>query len=297
MKATFFTIIRQAEIIRRAAKLKSVALVAVLCLAMASCVEYDAEPFTGHTLPRKTGYSTGVTNDWLYFDLQTGNRFNVLNPNQSVITSIDGVPVKEYYHAQGDTVVYWYEGAQKDARLKAKIDRYADDSQSYPTTQWDIAFNGYRIRTNGGTSGIGQGAAADLGYGEYDKWTSKAQVDAYMAEKNIPWTVDDSTVSVTMSQNDWNKYCIANHLDMNKNPWFDPNKGPATQLVNANPVLANAMSFSGPPPVYTPSFHTYVIRSWDGERYYKLNLISWYDANVEIGDEGGCMSYYLDELK
>ena len=40
--------------------------------AMTSCVSYEAEDFTGHTLPRKTGYSTGVTNDWLYFDLKTG---------------------------------------------------------------------------------------------------------------------------------------------------------------------------------------------------------------------------------
>ena len=86
-------------------------------------------------------------------------------------------------------------------------------------------------------------------------------------------------------------------LDMKENPWFDPNNGPAKQLVSGNPVLEKAMSFSGPPPVYTPSFHTYVIRSWDGERYYKLQIISWYDANVQIGDEGGRISYYLDELK
>ena len=69
------------------------------------------------------------------------------------------------------------------------------------------------------------------------------------------------------------------------------------ETVHQNPVLEKAMSFSGPPPVYTPSFHTYVIRSWDGERYYKLQIISWYDANVQIGDEGGRISYYLDELK
>ena len=148
------------------------------------------------------------------------------------------------------------------------------------------------------TSGIGKGGAADLGYGEYDKWTSKAQVDAYLAEHNMTFAVDDSaSVYVTMSQTDWNKYCIANKLNMNENPWFDPNNGPAKQLVSGNPVLEKAMSFSGPPPVYTPSFHTYVIRSWDGERYYKLQIISWYDANVQIGDEGGRISYYLDELK
>ena len=303
-------------------------------LALSSCVSYEAEDFTGHTLPRKTGYSTGVTNDWLYFDLKTGHRYNVLNPNQSVIAFIDGKPIEEYFHYNGTTklVKYWSEGVQKNIFEDAERDENGDtiftknqatgkstyktvkrqansilvmenkeddpNTMAYPATEWDLAFDGYQLRTNSGTSGIGKGGAADLGYGEYDKWTSKAQVDAYLAEHNMTFAVDDSaSVYVTMSQNDWNKYCIANKLDMNENPWFDPNNGPAKQLVSGNPVLEKAMSFSGPPPVYTPSFHTYVIRSWDGERYYKLQIISWYDANVQIGDEGGRISYYLDELK
>ena len=282
----------------------------MFALALTSCVEYEAEPFTGKTLPRKTGYSTGVTNDWMYFNLENGVRFNVLNPNQSILTSVNGKSISdpandgvvingETLKSGEDKTIYWYEGAQKDDRLTFKDDKYTTGSDIYhKATEWDIAFCGYRMRTNSGTSGIGQGGAADLGYGEYDKWTSKAQVDAYMQEHGLKFEVDDSaSVYVTMSQNDWNKYCIKNHLDFNKNPWFDPNNGPAKQVVSANPVLANAMSFSGPPPVYTPSYHTYVIRSWDGKRYYKLNLISWYDANVEIGDEGGCMSYYMEELK
>ena len=275
-----------------------------------------------------------VTNDWLYFDLKTGHRYNVLNPNQSVIAFIDGKPIEEYFHYKGTAklVKYWSEGVQKNIFEDAERDENGDtiftknsatgkltyktvkrqansilvmenkeddpNTMAYPATEWDLAFNGYQLRTNSGTSGLGKGGAADLGYGEYDKWTSKAQVDAYLAEHNMTFAVDDSaSVYVTMSQNDWNKYCIANKLDMKENPWFDPNNGPAKQLVSGNPVLEKAMSFSGPPPVYTPSFHTYVIRSWDGERYYKLQIISWYDANVQIGDEGGRISYYLDELK
>jgi hypothetical protein len=31
------------------------------CIIITSCVKYDAEPFTGKTLPRTCGYSTGVT--------------------------------------------------------------------------------------------------------------------------------------------------------------------------------------------------------------------------------------------
>lgn len=291
--------------------MKNIILATALAVfALTSCVDYEAEPFSGKTLPRKTGYSTGVTNDWMYFNLENGVRFNVLNPNQSVLTTVNGKslqdPANDGMVINGDTLragewkcIYWYEGAQKDARLTFKDDKFATDADSlHKSTEWDIAFCGYRMRTNSGTSGPGQGGAVDLGYGEYDKWTSKAQVNAYMLEHGLKFEVDDSaSVYVTMSQNDWNKYCIKNHLDFNKNPWFDPNNGPAKQVVSANPVLAKAMSFSGPPPVYTPSYHTYVIRSYDGKRYYKLNLISWYDANVEIGDEGGCMSYYLDKLE
>ena len=218
---------------------------------LTSCVDYDAEPFTGKVLPRTTGYSTGVTNDWLYINLRTGQMFNRNKVNEDIT-----------------------EGEQKN-----RLD-------------WDIAFCGYRLRTNSGTSGNGQGAAADLGNGQYEKWTTVAQLPA-----DLQWAVDDHSVSITMSRNDWNKYLIANHLNFEENPWFDPNKGPATTLTDANPILAKAMTFTGPPPVYAPSFHTYVVRTADGKRYFKLQLISWYKADTQIGDTGGQISYYCDELK
>lgn len=218
---------------------------------LTSCVDYDAQPFTGKVLPRTTGYSTGVTNDWLYINLRTGQIFNRNKVNEDIT-----------------------EGEQKN-----RLD-------------WDIAFCGYRLRTNSGTSGNGQGAAADLGNGQYEKWTTVAQLPT-----DLQWAVDDHSVSITMSRNDWNKYLIANHLNFEENPWFDPNKGPATTLTDANPILAKAMTFTGPPPVYAPSFHTYVVRTADGKRYFKLQLISWYKADTQIGDTGGQISYYCDELK
>ena len=218
---------------------------------LTSCVDYDAQPFTGKELPRTTGYSTGVTNDWLYINLRTGQMFNRNKVNEDIA-----------------------EGEQKN-----RLD-------------WDIAFCGYRLRTNSGTSGNGLGAAADLGKGQYEKWTSVSQLPS-----DLQWAVDDHTVSITMSRKDWNRYLIANHLNFEENPWFDPNNGPATTLTDANPILAKAMTFTGPPPVYTPSFHTYVVRTADGKHYFKLQLISWYKANIKIGDTGGQISYYCDELK
>ena len=222
----------------------------LMSVMMTGCVDYSAEEFTGKVLPRVSGYSTGVTNDWLYFNLRTGEIFNRTAPNADIA-----------------------EGEQKER------------------TDWDLAFCGYRLRTNSGTSGIGQGGTIDLGYGGYDKWTSVSQLPA-----GAEWVADtDTDVYITMSQNDWTKYLIENGLDFNDNPWFDPNSGPQKTLASASRLLAESMEFSGPPPVYTPSFHTYVVRTADGQRYFKLQIISWYNTNTEIGDTGGQISYYCDE--
>lgn len=87
-------------------------LLAVLWAAamLTSCVSYDAEPFTGKVLPRTTGYTTGVTNDWLYINLRTGQVFN-------------------RYQVGADI---------KEGEQKGRLD-------------WDLAFCGYRMRTNSGT--------------------------------------------------------------------------------------------------------------------------------------------------
>ncbi|MDR0989484.1 MAG: HmuY family protein [Prevotellaceae bacterium] len=219
-------------------------------LLLASCVSYDAAPFTGKVLPRISGYTTGVTNDWIYFNLRTGEIFNLRSPNQDIA-----------------------EGAQLN-----RLD-------------WDLAFCGYRLRTNSGSSGSGRGGALDLGYGNYERWTRADQLPA-----GAEWTVDDSTVSITMSEKDWYHYLLENGMNFEDNPWFDPNNGPQETTTSANPLLAEAMSFAGPPPSYIPSYHTYVVRTADGRHYFKLQLVSWYNAGDPIGSTGGTLSYYCDEL-
>lgn len=227
-------------------------------LLTGACTDYDATPFNGKTLPRKSGYSTGETNDWLYLNLRTGQFHNLNKPNEDI-----------------------REGQQKER------------------TDWDIAFCGYVFRTNSGTSGIGQGGVIDMGYEGYRQLTSLSQLP-----ENPQWVVDtDKDVSVVWSQKDWNHHIIeeinAGRLEgkLEDYPWFDPNNGPAKTLTSANPLLSEAMTFAGPPPVYTPSLHTYVVRTADGARYFKIQIVSWYDPEVAIGDEGGRMSYYCDELK
>jgi hypothetical protein len=175
------------------------------CLVPASCIldtDYDAAPFGGKILPRATGYTTEVTNDWMYFNLRTGEVFNKTAPSQEI-----------------------------------------KEGEQYSRTDWDMAFCGYHIRTNSGTSGCGKGGAIDLGYGGYKNWTSVSQLPA-----NAQWITDNAeTVHITVSQADWYRYLSQNGLSDAEYPWFDPNSGPQRTLTSANPLLEENMALSGPP--------------------------------------------------
>ncbi len=216
---------------------------------LTSCVKYEAEPFDGNVLPRRSGYVNNITNDWIYYNLRTGQRFNAAAANQDI----------------------------KEGEQQERLD-------------WDIAFCGFALRTNGGTSGRGDCAVADLGFGQYDKWKSVEQLP-----KDLAWVVDSKDVYITMSNNDWNKKWTSQ--GKTPPPWFDPNNGPPRVKTSANTLLANAIRFSGPPPSYIPSFHTYIVRSADGKHFYKFQIVSWFDSKMEIGETGGKISFYCDELK
>ncbi len=221
-------------------------LIAFLCIA---CVKYEALPFTGKVLPRRSGYVNEVTNDWIYYNLRTGEIFNAYQVNSDI-----------------------REGEQKTR------------------TDWDLAFCGNKLRTNSGTSGNGRGGVADMGFQGYDRWTHKSQIP-----HDVEWVTDTNNISITMSQREWVSYTVANNIT--GIPWFDPNKGPQQTKTSASPLLNKALVFSGPPPSYLPSFHTYVIRTADGAHYFKLQIVSWYDESIEIGETGGRISFYCDELK
>ena len=221
-------------------------LIAFLCMA---CVKYEALPFTGKVLPRRSGYVNEVTNDWIYYNLRTGEIFNAYQVNSDI-----------------------REGEQKTR------------------TDWDLAFCGNKLRTNSGTSGNGRGGVADMGFQGYDRWTKKSQIP-----HNVEWVTDMDNISITMSQREWVSYTVANNIT--GIPWFDPNKGPQQTKTSASPLLNKALVFSGPPPSYLPSFHTYVIRTADGAHYFKLQIVRWYDESIEIGETGGRISFYCDELK
>lgn len=236
--------------------MKTKYLIIIFPLLLSSCVldvEYDADDFDGKILPRITGYS-GISQETNDWMYFNLRTDEVFNRNYA------GEDIKEDEH--------------------------------YDRSDWDLAFCGYHLRTNSGTSGCGKGGAIDLGPGNYKSWNYVAQLPA-----NAEWTTDnDSTVYVTYSQKDWQSYVIRQGWDLNDYPWFDPNSGPQRTLTSANPLLENAIVLAGPPMTYTPNYHTYVIRCADGEHYFKLQIVSWYNTYTEIDDTGGELSYYIDEL-
>jgi hypothetical protein len=166
-------------------------------------------------------------------------------------------------------------------------DRPIVEGEQKNRMDWDIAFNRFNIRTNSGLSGNGKGGAYDMGLVAYENVNSISQIptDAVF--------VTDTIINITMSQEQW---ILESSKTGNTDPWFNPNSGPQQMKSTANPLLANALRFSGPPPSYQPSFHVYIIRSADGIRFFKLLIISWYDAELEIGENGGLISYKCDEI-
>ena len=221
----------------------------LIALLSIGCVKYEAAPFTGKVLPRRSGYINEVTNDWIYYNLRTGEIFNAQQVNSDI----------------------------REGEQKTRMD-------------WDLAFCGNKLRTNSGTSGNGRGGVADMGFQGYDRWTSVSQVP-----RDRVWVVATNNLSITMSQREWVSYTVAHNIT--GIPWFDPNKGPQQTKTSASPLLNKALVFSGPPPSYQPSFHTYLVRTADGARYFKLQVVSWYDESIEIGETGGRISFYCDELK
>lgn len=138
-------------------------------------------------------------------------------------------------------------------------------SANYQTDgTWDIAFNRYNVRTNGGTSGAGLAAVIDLGKVEYSSVT-EAPVDGYTV---------DSTISIVAEINLTGPPIM---MDVNGNELFEGAITPAT----------------GPNPTYAPSDHMYVVKTADG-KYVKLWIKSYFNDNGDPGYMNFKYSYQED---
>ena len=140
----------------------------------------------------------------------------------------------------------------------AKMDTVHVDEDSHATnTDWDLAFNRYNVRTNGGKSGVGEGGAYLT---SKSSWNSVSAADI---PDDSQFTAD-STAEITAS------------LD------FSSDFSMTTVESSYNYVLATALQFSGPPPAYTPNANVFIIKSADGT-YYKFKAIGFYDEEGNSG--------------
>jgi len=118
---------------------------------------------------------------------------------------------------------------------------------------WDIAFNRYNVRTNGGESGSGQGGAYDAGEVDFASITMAAE-SGYIVDDTIQIVEAFTGQGVdwmTSTGNDEFKGCI--------------------EMVSGNMG-----------PTYNANNHIYVIMTADG-KYAKLWIKSYYSETGESG--------------
>ncbi|MBR3090653.1 MAG: HmuY family protein [Bacteroidetes bacterium] len=132
------------------------------------------------------------------------------------------------------------------------------EDEHFNNKSWDIAFNRYNVRTNGGASGAGNGGAYDMGQVEMNS-VAKVPDDINL--------VVDSTWSIVG--------------DISSMP-------PSYISSTANPLLSKAISSAGMPPSYVSDEHVYIVKTASG-KWAKLIFTSYY--NDELPAKSGYISF------
>lgn len=116
---------------------------------------------------------------------------------------------------------------------------------------WDIAFNKANMRLNCGTSGKGQGGAIKM---------DETDLDKLKTVPNSGYKIDEIG-KITK--------------DMSGYP-------PPKIESSLNKTLANAIKFSGPPPLYTINENVFAIKTADG-KYVKMKITGYYNKEGKSG--------------
>jgi hypothetical protein len=128
-----------------------------------------------------------------------------------------------------------------------------DSTNHQNSLSWDIAFNRYNVRTNGGESGIGQGAAYDAGKLDFSAVT----------EANVSGYIVDDTIQIV-------KAFTGQGVDWMTSTGNDVFKG------------CMDLQYGGGAPSYVANDHIYVIKTAEG-KYAKIWIKSFYN---DLGDSG-----------
>ena len=163
------------------------------------------------------------------------------NNNNDEETPADKSKVVEI-DVHNDIINWRYYSFEKGAEVN--ITNYSD------TLGWDIGIHYENFRTNGGASGIGQGAIIDLGVVNYSDVTLSSIGSS-------TYTLDDSITVITSTS-----------------------MPPQTELTPGSVLLESMfLSPSGPPPhTYAPNNHVYIIRTANG-KHVKLIGTSFFNTS------------------
>lgn len=120
------------------------------------------------------------------------------------------------------------------------------------STNWDLAFQRYRVRTNGGVAGSGQGAAAN----SYKK--GQAGFDALVSVPDTTTFINDASVDIAVQQ------------------------GYATYIVNPALYSWFSLEFTQTGTQIVPTDNIYFVKSATG-KYAKVWFKSYYSATNQSG--------------
>ena len=119
---------------------------------------------------------------------------------------------------------------------------------------WDLKFQRYRIGTNSGTSGSGEGGAVNVGKVDFDAY-DEAPESGY---------VEDTIMTFTGHEGEYKRSC--------------------------NPVLLGWYEMVGMPPTFYPTDSVYVIKTADG-KYAKVQFLDYYYYDAEGNRHSGYITF------
>ena len=155
------------------------------------------------------------------------------------------------------------------------------------TTDWDIAFNRYSVRTNSGTSGSGNGGALTTNETDWDKVAT--------ASSTASFTVDSSIYVFERGQNNQGGLGITNASHVisgghGENFWNMISRMPNIAKIDKSSIVHNNgwLTMDYKPngnqlaPSYTYNNWVYVVKTAKGE-YVKLQVVDYLDAKNKGG--------------
>ena len=170
-----------------------------------------------------------------------------------------------------------------------------EETTATPTTSnWDIAFNRYHVRTNSGTSGSGNGGALNTQLKDFTQVTTASTTASYTVDSQVRIASyqgnqqgGNATISVSSElemghgEGFW-KYIMPLVPDFDKIPDNQKAKRKAQMVHNKGWLTMDYTSPNATAPVYNYNNWVYIVKTPAG-KYAKIQLNDYKNAKGETG--------------